>query len=101
MLIPKDLPVYFYPHDASFWVEVKPGQWIALGKDNIGDYLEVTFKIGRKERQLAIKTFLVECIRERSVAFAGPIAGQYAGLSVFHGRKVLVTESPFLIEPVQ
>jgi hypothetical protein len=99
MSIPTKLPVYFYPHDASFWVEVQPGQWISLGKDNIGDYLEVTYKLPRKERQWLVKSFLVDCIRQRSVAFAGPIAGQYAGLTEFHGRKVLVTESPVLIEP--
>lgn len=99
MPIPSSLPVYFYPHDASFWVEVQPGQWIALGKDNIGDYLEITYKIPRKDRQTAIKSFLVDCIKDRSVAFAGPIAGQYAGLTEFHGRKVLVTENPVLLDP--
>ncbi|HSH40073.1 MAG TPA: hypothetical protein VK993_14970 [Chthoniobacterales bacterium] len=94
-------PIYFDP-PSHYWVEDSRGDWIKLGETNVIRRLKAAGLRGRRILDEAISEAemrLIEIQRDCDVAYAGPLAGHFKGLHEICGKRVLVTESPKLIEP--
>lgn len=100
-----ELPKIYFDHQRNvYWKPNNQGGWMTLNESNIKRLLK---KHGVSPRLLDGKhiSLLDEVIlkiqEEACIDYAGALAGYSAGVKEFHGKKVLVTESPKLIVPIQ
>lgn len=97
-MIPADFTAYYDSERSTFWLQDDHGVWIKMNKDMLRDFMEVRFKLTRKDA-FALKSFFVDCATKRNVIYAGPLAGHPCGPLQTHGRRILVTDSPTFLEP--
>src|SRR5690606_4941348 len=89
-----------------FWLKNEAGEWIFLKEGSFKRHLA---GIGHRKKPdydrgetiSPIDAIVEETELKRRVFYAGPLAGWKAGIYEMEGRRVLVTESPQLVEPVR
>ena len=87
-----------------YWIENQRGTWIALNETQFKRELQqcgVPPKVqqGSRAHVSPVDECLLGIQHNYDVAFAGPLAGYKAGIHEMCGQRILVTESPRIIEP--
>lgn len=99
---PETLDSWFDPDSNTYYRRNESGEYQKASVGSIGRYLrKLGYSSKTEEGQtLSPKDRAIEYIETHcAVDFAGPLAGYSVGMREIHGRKVLVTDSPRLIEP--
>jgi hypothetical protein len=101
--LPK-LAAYYEPSKNKYWTQDADEKWIPLFKDDARLILET---MGYSTKPPKGKSFseadhaLAEIRAKANIVYAGPVAGQQAGVRETGGSKYLVTRGPVLLEPVK
>jgi hypothetical protein len=101
---PKSLEAYYDPHGTRYWMRNARGGWVPVNETGIRRHLRaagVSNHCNDDEVVSALDRTLIMLQQERDVDYAGPLAGYRTGMYEIQNRRVLVTESPVLIEPVK
>ena len=94
----------YYDPNKHYWRQNNRGGWIT---NNEGQVSRALRKWGisdkRREGELTspVDDTLLDIQQDKDVQYAGRLAGYMAGMHEVFGRRILVTESPRLIEPAQ
>ena len=103
--VPTDPPGIdaFYDHSAtSYFRRDTDGRYIRATVASLRRYLKslgLSTK-GGKDGPTEVDRAMEEIETTRNVDYAAPLAGHRSGLREFHGRRILVTDSPRLIDPI-
>jgi hypothetical protein len=98
------LNAYFEHQSGSFWAKDNQDDWIRLNIESIKRRLQdFGYHTYCREHETIsqISKIIVELEKRRSVHYAGPLAGHDKGVISYGGKRLLVTDSPQLIEPVK
>ena len=98
---------YFYPDTSSFFTTNSKGDWVELNEPTtrkmliLGGLSDSLTKDEVKEGQrlTEVDLELIDLKMERTVAYAGMVAGWKRGLHIINGSAVLVTSEMSLIQP--
>lgn len=85
-----------------FWINDLHGEWITVNESVLKKRLRrsgIRNKINAGESLSPVDEKLLDIVDTNAIHYAGPLAGYDKGLHEFFGTKVLVTQSPKLIEP--
>lgn len=94
--------IYFQSERNKYWRQDRYNRWIQVDKDSARKFIvQQGYSSAPKVKgQLSSAD---ECLlaidEEQNIAYAGPLAGYKSGIYEMNGQKVLVTDSPRLIEP--
>jgi len=95
--------MYYYDENLRcYWCEDAKGNFIKINERSLqlrlrDDRFSTTVESG--ERLSPLERQILEIQRLRTVTYAAPLAGYAKGLYEISGKRILVTESPILIEP--
>ncbi|MBI5385957.1 MAG: hypothetical protein HZA90_14860 [Verrucomicrobia bacterium] len=101
---PERLQVYFDASQRLYWVPNSHDGWILVDKHDLRRMLVQQGVSAERPDDGSLSEFdrlVIRIQTERDVAYAGPLAGYDRGLHDIEGSRVLVTQSPRLIEPAQ
>jgi len=87
----------------KYWVRDVHGVWSQLNDQMLNRFLraEGIATIGPKGENTQADSLKRRLCHSRSVDFGGPIAGYIEGIHLCGGKRILVTESPKHIEPIE
>jgi hypothetical protein len=94
--------VYFEPAGQRYFRKDSDGHFIAASSAGVRRLLKghgYASKAAPGESLSALDAALELIETRQNVSYAAPLAGHAAGMHLYHGRKILVTQSPKLIEP--
>jgi hypothetical protein len=94
--------IYYESKAKRFWTRNRRGNWVQLSEANLKRALRQEGVPGRCQSDgsaSALDRILTEAVLARDVEYAGPLAGRGEGVYEMEGKRILVTESPQLIEP--
>lgn len=87
----------------NYWMPNERGDWITMNETQIMRQLRAA-GVSPKRPEGSHVSQLDQCLitiqRQRDVHYAGPLAGYHAGIHTIGEKRILVTESPRLINPV-
>jgi hypothetical protein len=95
--------IYFEPGRGNYLLQNAQADWMQMPEGSIRRFLKTQGYSGRRDPDTdlsPIDKMLTDYQINASVVYAGPLAGHLKGLEAVCGKRVLVTESPKLIEPV-
>ena len=95
---------YYDPARKAYWVPNSRNEWIEVNETNFRKRLRkagLWHKADKGAPLSEVDLKLIEIQEHQDVAYAGPLAGHYSGLLDSSGKRILVTDSPKLIEPVE
>lgn len=99
------VPEYFFDERTKFyWLRNRAGVWVSVKEMSFKRYLT---RLGLSDFKQGDQTLseldaaVCETEFENRVAYAGPLAGHWAGPKNVCGNLVLITEDPKLIAPIQ
>jgi hypothetical protein len=95
------LPEFYYDDARQmYWLVDDHGAFIRVNETSLKRRLKrLGFSAeGTKSVNSEVDDVVDDAQQQRSVRYAGPIAGHYVGMKVMAGRRVLVTESPTIIQ---
>lgn len=97
-------PVYYDVGRKDYWMENDRGDWITVNETSLKRHLKqcgVSTKCRDGDRIPEIDMVLNEIQRKSDVPYAGPLAGYRKGVYEILRQRVLVTQSPKIIQPRQ
>lgn len=97
-----EIDVYYDHQRGTYLTKNDRGGWISMNETSIKRLLKSFGYSTNPPKGLLVSPLdemLVRIQQENDVAFAGSIAGYRAGICEVFGSRILVTESPKLIEP--
>jgi hypothetical protein len=100
----RNLDAYFDPNGKAYWHKDNRGVWIQLTVEDIKRRLkDLGYRsiVSEGESISQIDKLIIELQKQRAVDYAGPLAGHDKGILEYHGRRLLVTDSPRLIDPIK
>lgn len=101
----KPLPrIYYDSGGCGYYMRNARGGWVRTNETSVRRELKIagySANVSEGKCVSPLDEALSAIQKTQDVAFAGPLAGYKAGLHKFDGRRVLVTDSPRLIEPAQ
>jgi hypothetical protein len=93
---------YYDSQRACYWIRNSRGGWVSLNETALRRYLKgagYSSHVSEGTLLSPLDSALL-CIQQtRDVDYAGPLAGWQIGVHDVQGRRILVSESPALIEP--
>lgn len=98
-------PESYFEDGGSFWVKNDAEDWVSLTESQFQKNLQlVGFKTSsktmREKGELGETDIeLMDCVKNRRVSYAGPLAGWNRGVVHFDDTTALVTKSPKKIDP--
>ena len=93
-------PLYFMPHDGSYWKTDAAGKWIKINEGSATLEIRAAGFAGKGEGALSeAERCRLDIQTRQNVNYAAPLAGYRAGHYRINENDVLVTESPRLIVP--
>ncbi len=99
-----ELPEIYYDHQQKhYWMPDAPGNWMQVNEVGVVRKLRtqgIRDKAGKGEISTPMDHVLVEIQANNVIHYSAPLAGHDKGVHRILGRRILVTESPRLIEPV-
>jgi hypothetical protein len=99
------LEVYYDPAKQCYWIEDSRGDWITLNEASLKRHLKscgFSAQVPKGEQLSPVDQCLNAIQRESNVVYAGPLAGHKKGfIKNMCGQRILVTNSPTLITPVE
>lgn len=101
---PDSLPPLFYETGKKeYYLQAEDQTWIPVNENSAKRHLK-GFGYRHGKEQSGSVTPLEQCLNQiqtkHGVAYAAPLAGYPAGFHEFNGKKILVTTSPKLVEPI-
>jgi hypothetical protein len=96
--------VYYQPSAKTYWRADRDGNWIQVDKESAMNFLILSgFPSSAVARGMLspAQIAMMRVQTEQNIKYAGPLAGYRAGFYTINGQRILATESPQLIEPVQ
>lgn len=102
--VQRTAPPAWFEDGGRFWVENEKGDWVSLTESQFGKHLMMCgFKPAtRADRDNGLMSpidiELMNTVKDRRVAYAGPLAGWPRGVVWFDDNAALVTRSPKLLE---
>ena len=93
---------YYDPQRGCYLIRNSRGGWVSLTETALRRYLKgngFSSQIGEGTLLSPLDTALLFIQQTRDVDYAGPLAGFQIGVHDVQGRRILVSESPVLIEP--
>jgi hypothetical protein len=94
-----------YVHDGSrYWLQNDDDEWINMIESSFKRHLVGLGKATKAEATQTlseIDALLVDVEMNFRVKWAAPLAGHWAGFKRMGGHKVLITEDPHLVEPIE
>ena len=99
---PLPVEAYYDSQRGCYWIRNSRGGWVSLTETALRRYLKANGFSAAVGDQLLISPLdeaLLFIQQTRDVDYAGPLAGFKIGVHDVQGRRILVTESPALIEP--
>jgi hypothetical protein len=103
-LPPKAREVYFDFHRGNYWTRNERGGWIMVCETQVNRMLRASGVSPKRPEGCHVSPLDEQllAIQERmDVHYAGPLAGYHAGIYTVGEKRILVTESPRLVPPVQ
>ena len=101
----KPLPQIFYDSGGcGYYMQNARGGWVRINETSVRRELKFagySANVPEGKSFSLLDEALSAIQKTQDIAYAGPLAGYKAGLYTFDGRRVLVTDSPRLIEPAQ
>jgi hypothetical protein len=97
------LEAYYDSARSCVWIRNSRKGWVAVNETSLRRLLRasgVSAKCAEDATVSALDRKLIEIQHEHDVEYAGPLAGFSVGVHEIQGRRILVTESPVLVEPV-
>jgi hypothetical protein len=102
--IAKTVGIYYDPERACYWLQDDRENWIKINETSVTRHLtERGYHKTKREQETISETDLIlnEIQRSMNVEYAGPLAGCQKGIREYSGKRLLITDSPKLIEPKQ
>ena len=95
------LGVFYDSHSASYWIPDQTGCWTKVSESGARRFLKSKGIRNHKDEfgMSQMDRTLLAINQELYVGYVGPLAGRKAGSFVHQGNRVLVVNSPKLIEP--
>ena len=96
------LPPVYYRSEPSqcYYREDDGGRWIKSDQTTLRSYIVTQgYDNAKTDGVSEVDACLLELQNRQNVAYVGPLAGHQAGLYTVNRQRILVTESPTLIEP--
>lgn len=101
---PSELSETYYDHQQKhYWRQDALGNWMQVNEMGVARKLRtqgIRDKAGKGEISTPMDHVLVEIQANNVIHYSAPLAGHQKGVQTIHRRRILVTESPRLIEPV-
>jgi hypothetical protein len=102
---PEPLPeLYYDSNKTSFWARNDRGNWMTINTSDVKRRLkELGYGIRTSDAQKIseVDSLITAIQNTRDVDYAGPLAGYETGVYMIHGKRVLVRDSPQMIDPVE
>ena len=95
-------PAFYDVGRKDYWIQNDRGSWIVVNETSLKRQLRaagISGKCPDGEIISPLDTGLIEIQTKFDVAYAGPLAGHKQGVYEVNGSRILVTDSPKLIEP--
>ena len=96
---------WFYEEAGKrFWIRNASGNWVSLPELHFRKYLRTQGIAAKKDDDAVLSEMdeeILTTIMEQRVDYAGIVAGCRRGMQEYEDRRILVTQSPTLIEPEQ
>jgi hypothetical protein len=94
--------VYYLATGQDYFTPDDEGKWIRVNESSAKRVIRSSGYTDQKDAGMSeAEQCLLDIQRKQNVSYAGKLAGHNAGFYQINGNKVLVTESPRLIVPVQ
>ena len=96
--------VYYDANNKHYWRQNNRGGWLTNNERQVSRALRkwgISDKRREGELTSPVDDTLLDIQQDRDVQYAGRLAGYMAGMHEVFGRRILVTESPQLIEPAE
>jgi len=96
------VPIYYDSPRLTFWVESNRNGWIRIKDGDVKRWLaEKGYKTTKEENQniSEVDVLINDIQRSNDVDYADSLAGHHTGLYLINERRILVRDSPKLIEP--
>ena len=93
--------IFHHPLSGRFFMRDNRERFLSLNGDAVKRQLKLRGVRGAKlqgENMSDVDQVLAECTHEYSCEYAGPLAGHKAGVLMFKGNRVLVTDDPVVIK---
>jgi hypothetical protein len=101
--LPQSVSKISFAHQQKvYWVTSERGNYIQMDETSVRRYLKVlgvSTRPSTSDGPSQMDRFLVRIQREQDVQYAGALAGYRMGVHEIMNSRILVTESPTLIEP--
>jgi hypothetical protein len=98
------IEAYYDPAKKLYWVPNARAESIEINEPSLRRRLRMAGlrnKVAEGELVSEVDRKITEIQDHHDVAYAGPLAGHHGGLLDSGGKRILVTDSPKLIEPVE
>jgi len=98
------LEAYYDVGQKSYWIKNCQGEWIGVNETSLKRHLRkagFSSKTGDNGFTSPLDDRLISIQTEQDILWAGPLAGADKGLKEVCEHRILVTEGPKLIEPVE
>jgi len=97
-----DLAIYYDPERTCYWMLDDRKNWIKINETSVTRHLTAAgFRSTRRQDETISETdhILNEIQRSMDVEYAGSLAGYNKGILEYSGKRLLILDSPHLIEP--
>lgn len=102
--LPVPLDAYYDSSRRAYLIQDADGNWMTVDKEGIrmrAAQRGYPLKAAKGDAISPADAVVLRIQHERHILYSGPLAGHPSGLHTSHGRKILVTRNPTLIEPVK
>src|SRR5690242_19598043 len=94
--------IYFDHRSGNYWVRNNRGQWIRFSETSLKRLLKskgLSAECSKMERLSQVDEAILQIQTTQDVNYAASLAGYTTGLYQLNGGRILVTDSPVIIQP--
>lgn len=94
--------IYYDNRSGCYWVTNDREDWIRFNESSVKRLLKshgISSECGRMERLSPLDDKILKIQTTNDICYAAPLAGHRKGIYSFNGERVLVIDSPNIIEP--
>lgn len=101
-MIPPDFEAYYDSEKRQYFIRDDLGNWVSLNTDGLRLKLRCLGSCDKRSKTTGtseIDRYIASLFTAKNVFYAGPMAGHRSGIIEQHGNRILVTNSPKVIQP--
>jgi hypothetical protein len=99
----KDISNVYYDHKSKcYWVEDDRGIWISFNETSLKRLLKqkgFSTDCGKNENLSELDETILQIQTKQNISYAASLAGYSKGIQFSNGSRILVTDSPLIIQP--